>query len=164
MYSIPVVSFVAYSGTGKTTLVEQVVRKLKGHGVRVAVIKHDGHDFEVDHKGKDSWRMSQAGADVSIVTSDTHTAIMENRPLSADEIISRVHNVDIILTEGFKHGKWPKILLHRKDNHKELPINPDQCIAVLTDEPIVTTTPCYPLGDVDSVIMVLRRFLPEFLS
>ena len=159
MYNIPVISFVAYSGTGKTTLIEQVVRKLKGLGVRVAVIKHDGHDFEVDHKGKDSWRMSQAGADISIVTSNNHTAIMENRPISVDEIISRIQNVDIILIEGFKHGKWPKILLHRKDVHKELPIDPNQCLAVITDEVIITSTPCYLLGDVDSVIDVLLNYI-----
>ena len=164
MYSIPVVSFVAYSGTGKTTLIEQVVRKLKELGIRVAVIKHDAHEFEIDHKGKDSWRMTQAGADVTIVASDKHTAIMENRSLSIDEIISRVNNVDIILTEGYKHGNWPKILLHRKDNHKELPIDPNRCLAVLTDEAILTATPCYPLGDVDSVIQLLRSFLPDLVS
>ena len=62
--TVPTVGFAGYSGSGKTTLIEQLVRSLKARGLRVAVIKHDVHDFEMDREGKDSWRFSQAGADI----------------------------------------------------------------------------------------------------
>ena len=61
MNNIPVIAFAAYSGTGKTTLIEKLVRELKNRGLRLAVIKHDGHKFEIDHEGKDSWRFAKAG-------------------------------------------------------------------------------------------------------
>ena len=64
MANIPVIGFAAFSGTGKTTLIEKIVRNLKAQGFRVAVIKHDAHKFEIDKEGKDSWRFSKAGADL----------------------------------------------------------------------------------------------------
>ena len=74
MKGIPVLGFAAYSGTGKTTLIERLVGSLKARGLRVAVIKHDGHDFEIDRRGKDSWRFTQAGADISVISSMAKTA------------------------------------------------------------------------------------------
>ena len=65
MANIPVIAFAAYSGTGKTTLIEKVVKVLKSKDLRVAVLKHDGHTFEIDREGKDSWRFSHAGADAN---------------------------------------------------------------------------------------------------
>ena len=65
MNEIPVIGFAAYSGVGKTTLIEKLVRRLKEKGLRVAVVKHDGHAFSMDREGKDTWRYTRAGADVS---------------------------------------------------------------------------------------------------
>jgi molybdopterin-guanine dinucleotide biosynthesis protein MobB len=79
---IPVYSFIAKSGTGKTTLIEKLIPELKSRGLRVAVMKHDAHEFDVDKPGKDSWRMTRAGADVTVIASATHAAVMENRPVS----------------------------------------------------------------------------------
>jgi len=62
MTNIPVIAFAAYSGTGKTTLIEKLVCELEDRGLRLAVIKHDGHKFEIDHEGKDSWRFCQSGS------------------------------------------------------------------------------------------------------
>ena len=64
---IPVLGFAAYSGTGKTTLIEQIIPRLKNEGIRLAVIKHDAHGLKFDKEGKDSWRFSNAGADYSLV-------------------------------------------------------------------------------------------------
>ena len=74
--NIPVIGFAAYSGTGKTTLIEKLLRRLKEKGFRVAVIKHDAHDFDIDREGKDSWRFTQAGADIMLISSEKKTAVI----------------------------------------------------------------------------------------
>ena len=101
MASIPAIAFAAYSGTGKTTLIEKIIRCLKEKGVRLAVIKHDAHDFDIDHEGKDTWRFTQAGADMTIIGSSVKTAIIDQREHSVQEIISRISGVDLILVEGY---------------------------------------------------------------
>lgn len=147
MNGIPVYSFVAYSGTGKTTLLEKLIRELKGRGYRVAAVKHDAHEFKVDRPGKDSWRLTQAGADVTVVASATHAAIMENRPLDTETLLSRITDVDLILTEGYKHGAYPKIGLFRQASGKPLPQTADGYLAVLSDTPLQTDAPVLPLDD-----------------
>ena len=153
--AIPVYSVVAFSGTGKTTLLEKLIPELNRCGLRVAVIKHDAHEFEVDKPGKDSWRMTNAGALVSVVTSATKAAIMENRPVPIDELIARVTNVDVILTEGYKHGAWPKIALARAANGKPLPLDPADCLAVMTDIPAVVGANVFGLDDVPALADIL---------
>ena len=77
-HGVPVYQFIALSGTGKTTFLEKLVAELKDRGLHVGVYKHDGHDFEIDRPGKDSWRMTQAGADVTLLSSASKAVIMEN--------------------------------------------------------------------------------------
>lgn len=133
--SIPVFSFVAFSGTGKTTFLEKLIPELKARGLRVAVYKHDAHEFEIDKKGKDSWRFTAAGADVTVISSNTKAAVMENRYVSPEELVAGLHDVDIIITEGYKAGPWPKIAMRRRESGNDFPIPPEECIAVITDEP-----------------------------
>ena len=135
MGKIPVYSIVAYSGTGKTTLMVRLIPELKKYGLRVAVLKHDAHEFDIDHRGKDSWRMTQAGADVTMLASATHAAIMENRHVDAEALLARVQDVDIILTEGYKHSNWKKIAVYREASGKPLACAPEECFAVMTDTP-----------------------------
>ena len=148
MSNIPIYSVVAYSGTGKTTLLEKLVPELKSRGLRLAVIKHDAHEFAIDHEGKDSWRLTQAGADVMIVASKNKAAIIENRPVPIETLLSRIDDVDIILTEGYKHGSWPKIAVRREGSGKPLPLPPEECCAIVSDVPEDTDKPCFGLEDV----------------
>jgi len=159
MKNIPIYSIVAYSGTGKTTLLEKLVAELKARGQRVAVIKHDAHEFDIDHEGKDSWRFTQAGADVTVVVSGTKSAIMENRPLPLDTLLGRITDVDIILTEGYKHGIWPKIALRRGATGKPLPIPADECFAIMTDVPEAACGPqqIFDINDVKGLADLLMR-------
>ena len=113
--SIPVVGFAAYSGTGKTTLIEKLLRSLKEKGLRVAVVKHNAHDFEIDQEGKDSWRFNQAGADVMLISSTRKTALIEQRQHSLRENLSMIRDVDLILVEGYKQENIPKIGISRKE-------------------------------------------------
>ena len=147
MTSIPVYSVVAFSGTGKTTFIEKLVAELKSRGKRVAVIKHDAHEFDIDHEGKDSWRFSRAGADVTVVASVSKAAIIENRPLRLEDLLSKITDVDIIITEGYKYGAWPKIGIRRGATGNPLPLPAEECFAVVTDEPESADVPCFGLND-----------------
>ena len=161
MTNIPVYSIVAFSGTGKTTLLEKLITELKDRGLRVAVIKHDAHDFEIDREGKDSWRFTQAGADVTVVSSVKKTAIMENRPVPIETLIGRITDVDVILTEGFKQGAWPRIAIRRSASGRPLPIPAEECFAIVTDVPEHTDKPCFGLNDIpglaDIIISDMKR-------
>jgi len=153
--NIPVYSIVAYSGTGKTTLIEKLIPALRKRGLRVAVVKHDAHEFDIDHEGKDSWRFTKAGAEVTAIASATKAAIMENRPVPIDALIARISGVDIILTEGYKTGPWPKIALMRSGNNKPLPLPPEECLAVMADVPVEAGVPYLPLGDAEALADLL---------
>lgn len=159
--SIPVISFVAFSNTGKTTFIERLVPAIKEGGLRVAVYKHDGHDFEIDKPGKDSYRMTAAGADVTVISSDNRAAIMENRPVSPEELISRIKNVDLVIVEGNKLGPWPKIALSRKANGKPLPASPSDCIAVITDDESIDcgSTPKFGFDDIGKVAELIMEYI-----
>jgi molybdopterin-guanine dinucleotide biosynthesis protein MobB len=157
--NIPVYSVVAFSNTGKTTMLEKLIPILKNHGLRVAVVKHDAHEFEIDREGKDSWRMTRAGADVTVVSSQTKAAFMENRYVPIDEIIARIKDVDIIITEGYKHGPWPKIALRRAENNQPFPLPPEECFAVMSDQPVDTKTPCFTLNEAEKLAMLIENDL-----
>ena len=157
MVDVPIYSFVAYSGTGKTTLLEKLVAELKSRGLRVAVIKHDAHEFDIDHEGKDSWRFTRAGADVTVVVSDSKAVIMENRPVPLEDLLEKITDVDIILTEGYKSGTWPKIAIRRSATGNPLPIAQEDCIAIVTDVPEQTDTPCFGLDDICGLADFIQR-------
>ena len=141
---IPIVSFVAYSGTGKTTFLERLIPKLKARGLKIAIVKHDGHRFEIDHEGKDSDRFTKAGADVTGLISSEKAVLIENRQTDPEEFLKKIDGVDLILTEGFKQGPWPKIMLHRKGTRKPMPLLPEECLAVISDVEILQK--CVPTG------------------
>src|SRR5512136_1866077 len=139
--SVKAVSFVAKSGTGKTTLLEQVIVELKRRGYRVGVIKHDAHRFDIDHPGKDSYRLTAAGADTMLISSPEKLALVKKHSSSPpiENLISTYFtDVDIVLTEGFKKSSMPKIELHRKERSPVLLCRGEESdpslIAVASDE------------------------------
>ena len=114
---IPYLSFVGRSNTGKTTVIERLIPILCERGLKVAVIKHHPHDFDIDIPGKDTYRYKQAGATMSILASPGKVAVVEDteKELSLEEIITRyVHDVDLLLIEGFKRERVPKIEVFKK--------------------------------------------------
>ena len=148
MNKIPVYSVVAFSGTGKTTMLEKLVVELKSRGIRLAVVKHDAHDFDIDRAGKDSWRFSQAGADVVAIASGTKAAIMENRFVMFEDVIARISGVDLIITEGYKTGAYPKIALRRSATGNDFAVPPEDCFALMSDTSVETDAPVFALEDV----------------
>lgn len=156
---IPIVSFVAYSGTGKTTFLERLIPKLKARGLKIAIVKHDGHRFEIDHEGKDSDRFTKAGADVTGLISSEKAVLMENRQTDPEEFLKKIDGVDLILTEGFKQGPWPKIMLHRKRSGKPMPLLPEECLAVISDVEILDCENVFPLEEIEKTADFLFRYI-----
>ena len=158
----PVFIFAAYSNVGKTTYLERLIPHLKEAGLRVGVVKHDAHDFQLDIQGKDTWRFAAAGADAVAIASATHFACFRQSAPSLDEILAQFTDVDLILVEGFKQALYPKIALFRSDSGKPMAADPAACVAVVTDTPIETSCPCFPLDDPKPLAdHLLRTLNPE---
>ena len=132
---IPVIGFSAYSGTGKTYVIERLVRCLTDRHLRVAVIKHDVHGFAMDQPGKDTWRHQKAGAVSVTITSPGQTAVLRPGGESLETCVAQVRDADLILVEGFKFAEIPRIGLYRTGNGKPLPCPAETYLAVVTDDP-----------------------------
>jgi molybdopterin-guanine dinucleotide biosynthesis protein MobB len=161
------VSFVAKSGTGKTTLLEKVIAELKARGYRVGVIKHDAHRFDIDHPGKDSYRLAAAGADTTLISSPEKLALVKKHresPPIEELIATYFGDVDIVVTEGFKQSGMPKIELHRKERSDTLLCRGENhdptLIAIASDEPLEVDVPVLDLNDPGQVAeFVVETFL-----
>lgn len=162
MKNTPIVGFAAYSGTGKTTLIERLVRCLKGRGLRIAVIKHDGHRFEIDREGKDSWRYTQAGADMSIICSAEKTALVERRELDFEQVAAFAHDVDLILVEGWKQGTFPQIGISRAATGKGFTHDISRFAAVVTDENVECACPKFGLDDIEEICDFIMKNMEDF--
>ncbi|CAH2029964.1 molybdopterin-guanine dinucleotide biosynthesis protein B [Trichlorobacter ammonificans] len=163
----PAVSFVARSGTGKTTLLEKVVAELKARGWRLGAIKHDAHRFEIDHPGKDSHRLTAAGADVMLISSPDKLAMVRQHresPAVEELIATYFADVDLVLTEGFKGSSLPKIEVHRAGHGSTLLCRDERhdptLVAVASDEPLELDVPVLDLNDPAAVAgFVEQHFL-----
>lgn len=135
-----VVAFAGYSGAGKTTLVEQLIPAFKALGLRVSVLKHAHHRFDVDHPGKDSWRHRQAGAFEVLVASDRRLALMreyerEHEPQVHHLLAELSPVVDWVLVEGFRHSDLPKIEVWRAETaHPVCYPDDPYVVAIATDD------------------------------
>jgi molybdopterin-guanine dinucleotide biosynthesis protein B len=153
--------FAGFSGSGKTTLVERLIPALKLRGLRVSVVKHAHHDFDIDHPGKDTHRHREAGAFEVVVASDRRLALMREfeRParLSVHNLIAELYEgVDWVLVEGFKDSNLLKIEVWRPEAGKPARYPQDDfVVAIATDTPqllpVPTLRPVLDLNDADAV-------------
>ena len=165
----PVVSVVARSGTGKTTLLEKLIAGLKARGYRVGAVKHDAHSFSIDHPGKDSWRLTQAGADTMLITSAAQIAMVKRNPLGeepplAETIAGYCGDLDIVLTEGFKRSDLPKIEVHRQACGDPLLCRGEEfdphLIAVASDGEPQLDVPVFHIDDAAGICeLLIERYL-----
>ena len=172
--SIPLIGFAAFSGTGKTTLLRQLIPALKLKNLNIAVIKHAHHNFDIDIPGKDSYEIRQAGAQQVLVSSSRLMALMEvqvnevHEPRLA-ELIPRLNltRLDIILVEGFKHENIPKIELHRPSLAKPLLHSDDtNIIAIASDTPLTlsSTIDQLDLNNIDAIAHYLQNFIDNWTA
>lgn len=163
----PAVTFVAHSGTGKTTLIEKVIAELKERGRRVGAIKHDAHRFEIDHPAKDSYRLTAAGADTMLISSPEKLALVRKHPESppVEELLhTYFQDVDIVLTEGFKKSGLPKIEVNRKEQGRALICrdrgDDPNLVAVASDRGLDVDVPLLDIDDPRQVAdFIEKRFL-----
>ena len=169
-YPVPVLGFAAFSGTGKTTLLEQVIPLLKTAGIRLALVKHSHHDFEMDKPGKDSYRLRKAGAEQMLLSSRYRSAwIMEGDGETEPDLIRLLprldtDKLDLVLVEGFRHQAFPKIEIHRSVLNKPLLCMQDEnIIALVCDGPIAQATalPLLPLNEPRVVADFVLQWLSE---
>jgi molybdopterin-guanine dinucleotide biosynthesis protein B len=154
----PVVAVIGHSGSGKTTFLEKLIPELTGRGLRVGSIKHDVHGFEMDKPGKDSWRHKHAGASTTIISSPYQIGMVmdveyDHQP---EELLSLFNGMDIILTEGYKGSRIPKLEIFRAEKTPEpLCKNDKTLIAIITDAQIDLSVPVFPTTAVKKVAELL---------
>jgi len=183
-HNTPLIGFAAFSGTGKTTLLEQLIPELNQANIRVAMVKHTHHEkFDIDQPGKDSYRLRKAGAEQMLVASSKLWALMvehsqayqEKHP-EADlyELLPHLdlQNTDLILVEGFKHERISKIELHRPNLGKPLlyPGDPD-IIAIATDQmnlpldnPNKHQCPILDINNINEITAFISTLVEDFNS
>ncbi len=157
-------SFIAASSSsGKTTVIEKIVRILKASGLRVAVIKHASKGFDLDKPGKDSWRFQQAGADIVMLVGPGRTATIRSvdRDPSPEEL-DQLPNVDIVIQEGFKQSAKNKIEVFRSGISGERPLCLDDpsILALVSDKQFDVPVPFFELNDAEAIAEFLLKKLP----
>lgn len=158
---VPILGFAAFSGTGKTTLLRKLLPLLRDRGVRVGMVKHAHHSFEVDRPGKDSYELRKAGAAQMLIASGTRWALMVEKQHAKDPLLDEVlleldqAALDLILVEGFKQERFPKIELRRAKLRRPLLCPEDEMIiAIAADHP----------DDIDTHLPVLDLNRPEAIA
>lgn len=167
--STPLLGFCAYgSGAGKTTLLTRLIPLLSAHGLHISVIKHAHHTFDIDHPGKDSFRLREAGAVQMLLGSRRRWALMTEladdtrAEPSLTELRSHLDAglADLILVEGFKHEVIPKIEIHRPALGQPLLAKQDEnIIAIASDGPVTTHLPVLDLNDAAAIATFILRWL-----
>lgn len=160
--SIPLLTVIGKSGSGKTTLIEKLILELTRRGYRLATVKHHSHaGFDVDTPGKDSWRFAQAGSQQVVIAAPDKFATYRKleRELSLDEIAAEIHDVDLILVEGYKRSNKPSLEVLRAAHSLELIGSIEQRIALVTDAALDAGVPRFALDDISGIAgFIEQRF------
>ncbi len=153
----PVVSIISKKNAGKTTLLEKLIPELKHRGYKVGILKHDTHGFEIDHKGKDTYRHKQAGADSVMISSPWKISLIKdvNKDLPIDEIVeSYFMDMDIVITEGYKRAGKPQIEVFRSLAHETCLYEKgtdSPVIAMLSDINMDMDVPVFDINDITAI-------------
>lgn len=166
--NIPILGFAAYSGTGKTTLLEALIPKLTKAGLRIGMLKHAHHNFDVDQPGKDSHRLRKAGASQMLISSRNRFALMTETPESESEfdyLLTRFDEdkLDVVLVEGCKNIAFPKIELHREEVGKPwLHPNDENIIAIASDSgELDSELPQMNINDLEAIAQFVIQYVQE---
>jgi len=162
----PIITVVGYSDAGKTTLIEKLVPELKQRAYRIGTVKHAAHGFAVDREGKDSWRHQKAGADIVAVAGPDKIAMVINTPVETLDTLRRMMTgMDLILAEGFKSARMPKLEVLRQAVHANpLFLEDPDLFALVTDvavpPPAANGLTILGLEDIPALAdLIVTRFL-----
>jgi molybdopterin-guanine dinucleotide biosynthesis protein B len=161
---VKIFGFAGWSGSGKTTLIEKLIPRLVKRGLRVSLIKHAHHTFDVDQPGKDSYRHRHAGASEILVTSSRRWVLMHElrgaHEPSFDEQLKHLSPCDLLLVEGFKFAPIPKLEVWREETGEALlHPNDSHIVALATDAKVETRLPVLDLNDDEAICAFIVRFL-----
>jgi molybdopterin-guanine dinucleotide biosynthesis protein B len=156
--------FAGWSGSGKTTLIEKLIPRFVERGLSVSLVKHAHHKFDIDRPGKDSWRHRKAGCSEVMLVSDVRWALMgELRGApepSLEECIARISPCDLLLVEGYKYHRIPKLETWREANAQPF-LHPEDAsiVAVAADAAVETSLPRYSLDDADGIAAFILKYV-----
>ncbi|MEP7069394.1 MAG: molybdopterin-guanine dinucleotide biosynthesis protein B [Usitatibacter sp.] len=159
-----IIGIAGYSGSGKTTLIEKLIPVLVAEGLRVSLVKHAHHEFDVDQPGKDSYRHRHAGCTEVLVSSSKRWALMRelrgDAEPSLDEQLEHLSACDLVIVEGYKSEPIAKVEVHRRASHTPY-LFPDDphVVAIATDEPVDSKLPQLDLDDAEGVARFILRHL-----
>ncbi len=155
----PIVCIVGKSESGKTTLIEKLIPELKKRGYRIGSIKHSCQRFDIDKKGKDSWRHRKAGADIVVIASTDKIAMIKDNDCKSLDCLKKYFNgVDLVIAEGFNKENIPKIEIIRAATRKEpLCLGDSKLIAVVTDSDAEHKVPGFGLEEIDNLADFIER-------
>lgn len=159
-----VFGFAGFSGSGKTTLIEALIPRFVMEGLRVSLVKHAHHEFDIDRPGKDSYRHREAGATEVMLASAKRWVLMHELRSTPEpelpQLLARFAPCDLVLVEGFKRQPIPKLEIHRAAAACPLLFRRDEhIIALATDEPIDTLLPQFDLDDYDAIVEFILAHL-----
>ncbi len=167
---IPILGMAAYSGTGKTTLLTELIPLLTARHIRVGLIKHSHHNFQIDKPGKDSFRLRAAGASPVMLVSSHRRAIITDFPSPEEPDLNEQlryfeqSELDLLLIEGFKSARFPKIELHRPSLNNPLLYPDDDSIIALATDQAVTLPPHITALDLNNSPQIADFIIRDFLK
>ena len=155
-----VIAISGVKNSGKTTLIQRLIPALADRGISVATMKHDGHRFEPDRPGTDSFRHLAAGAVGTAVFDGEKFQLVKYQPVTEDDLIACFPEADLILLEGFKDTPWPKLEIVRKSNSDAPMCPPETLLAIVTDlEAVPATVPVFHPDDIDGIASFLENLI-----
>jgi len=164
-HATPLLTFIGKSSSGKTTLIVKLIPELKKRGYRIATIKHSHHNVVIDKEGKDSWKHRAAGSDTVVLISGNQMSFVKEfceEPSLGFVRDGYIHDVDIVLAEGFKGSEMPKIWVFRGDSSSSLINKDDSLIAVSSDRQVDVNVPWFDINDVKGLAdFIENRFLKK---
>lgn len=162
---VPIIGFAAFSGTGKTTLLRRLLPMLRERGLRIGMVKHAHHSFDVDTPGKDSYELRKAGASKMLIASRNRWALMTETPDAneprLDDLLAELNqdDLDLVMVEGFKDEHFPKIELHRPALGRPLLCINDPSVVALATDAAPEAEPAVPLLDINDPAAICEFLL-----
>jgi molybdopterin-guanine dinucleotide biosynthesis protein B len=151
---VPALAIVGKSGAGKTGVIEKLIVEFKTRGYRVAAVKHAHQTVEMDAEGKDTWRFTRAGSDASVISSPSRLTVFRNasqEPTIEEALMALGEGYDIVILEGFKRSRLPKIEVHRNELGKDMVCTEDELMAVITDDELSPGLPVFKFSNISGI-------------
>ncbi|EAG4154132.1 molybdopterin-guanine dinucleotide biosynthesis protein B [Listeria monocytogenes] len=158
-----IIQIIGFKNSGKTTLLNALIRASRKENYTVSAIKHDAHDFSVDHAGTDSYSFQESGAEAVVIANSRQYAVMEQTGIDLKTAIQKLPESDIVLIEGYKEGPFPKIILVREQAEIELLNNSKAVHKIATHNPALKKEAIF-IGEENALNLFAETLIKEFLK